>query len=312
MACTLGILLEKLKFEIPLGFKKYMADITVIILTFNEELHLLRALESVKKFAKYIYVVDSYSNDNTEKIAIENGATFVQHEFISQAHQMIWAINHLPIFTSWVMRLDADEVVDIELATEINSRIHRLSSNINGVVLNCRQIFMGRWIRFGGVYPLRLLRIWRNGFVKIENRYMDEHMLLTEGNSVRFEGHFSNHDLNNLTYFTNKHNKYASREALEILNQRKKLNIFGKKTSFKVTSGPRQVFMKQFIKSHVYNKLPFWAGPITYLNYRLFLRGGIFDGREGIIYHFLQGFWYRFLIDAKIFESRKSESKNEI
>src|SRR6202040_4094274 len=96
-------------------------------------------------------------------------------------------------------------------------------ASVTGVVLNRKTIFQGKFLRHGGRYPLFLLRIWRRGKAQIEDRWMDEHMLLTEGSSVTFRGGFADHNLNDLTFFTEKHNQYASREALDVLNQRMRL-----------------------------------------------------------------------------------------
>ena len=279
-----------------------MVDISIIILTFNEELHLLRAINSVKLFAKEIYVIDSFSTDNTLKVAAESGVKVMQHEFINYSKQMQWAIENLPLNTAWVMRLDADEIVDDILCREIQNKLPLLDVGVTGVILKCKQIFMNRWIKYGGVYPLWLLRIWRNGCAQIEDRWMDEHMLLKKGRAIKFKGCFSNHDLHDITYFINKHNYYATREAVEIICQRLGLGISDGKSSFNIANSSIQAYIKRLIKIHIYNKLPYWFGPLIYFYYRLFFRGGIFDGREGLIYHTLQGFWFRFLINVKVLE----------
>src|SRR5580698_4787545 len=146
------------------------------------------------------------------------GAAVVQHHFQNYAKQFQWALTNLPIKTEWVMRLDADEIVDPDLAEEISSTLPKLPAEITGVSLNRKTIFQGKFIRHGGRYPLTLLRIWRRGMAQIEDRWMDEHMYLTNGRSVTFRGGFADHNLFDLTAFTEKHNRYATREALDVLN----------------------------------------------------------------------------------------------
>src|SRR6185369_17361847 len=140
-----------------------------------------------------------------------------------------WALDHAPITADWVMRLDADEVIEPELAGEIAERLSGLSPSIAGVNLKRKHIFMGRWIRHGGRYPLVLLRIWRRGFGRIEDRWMDEHMIVSGGRTVTLDGGFADHNLNDLTFFTDKHNKYATREAIDVLNRR--LHLFCRDTA---------------------------------------------------------------------------------
>ena len=79
------------------------------------------------------------------------------------------------------MRLDADEIIEADLAEEIISKLPTLPADVTGINLNRKTIFQGRFIRWGGRYPLTLLRIWRRGKARIEGRWMDEHMYLTEG-----------------------------------------------------------------------------------------------------------------------------------
>ena len=224
----------------------------------------------------------------------------MEHAFVNHAAQFQWALDHLPLTSDWVMRLDADEVVSDELVAEICARLSHLSCDIAGVNLKRRHIVLGRWIRFGGRYPVILLRIWRRGMARIEARWMDEHMVLLQGNIIKFDHDFSDDNLNDLTFFTAKHNGYATREAIDILLERHRLCAPLHGLNSKTAS--RQAALKRWIKERLYNHLPFWLGPLAYFFYRYIILLGFLDGREGLIYHFLQGFWYRFLVGAKVFE----------
>jgi glycosyltransferase involved in cell wall biosynthesis len=277
-----------------------MTDIAVVILCYNEERHLARALKSIAPFAREIFVIDSFSTDETVEIARAGGAVVLQNRFVNQAKQFQWALDNAPISSEWILRLDADELIEADLAAEIEARLPNLASDVVGINLDRKHIFLGRWIRYGGRYPLRLLRIWRRGFGEVEDRWMDEHIIVREGRTVTFEGGFADHNLNDLTYFTDKHNKYATREAIEVLNKR--YGLFEAASELPSEGTSFQAAMKRWIKNRIYNKLPFWFGPLGYFLFRYVFQRGFLDGREGLIYHFLQGFWYRFLVGAKVEE----------
>ncbi|QEE43373.1 glycosyltransferase family 2 protein (plasmid) [Rhizobium sp. WL3] len=277
-----------------------MLDLTIIILAHNEEMHIERALKAVEGLAKRIVVVDSFSTDRTVEIARFEGAEVLQNKFVNYAKQFEWALENANIETRWVMRLDADEVVEPDLHQEMLVKVPSLPSDVAGINLRRKHIFFDRWIRFGGRYPLILLRIWRHGQGKIEQRWMDEHMVVWGGRTVEFRGGFSDHNLNDLSFFTDKHNKYAVREAIDVLA--KKHSLFSLDDSLSASSASMQAAGKRLFKERVYNKLPFWLGPLGYFVYRYTLQLGFLDGRPGLVYHFLQGGWYRFLVGAKVYE----------
>lgn len=286
--------------------QKQYADLTAVILTFNEELHLERALASISGFTNEIFVIDSFSTDKTIEIARKHGAIVLQNKFINQAQQFQWALDNAPISGSWILRLDADEIIEPDLATEITQKLPSLAPDIVGINLKRKHIFMDRWVKHGGRYPLVMLRIWRKGYGRIENRWMDEHIVIWGGRTVTFNGGFSDHNLNDLTFFTDKHNKYATREAIEILNQR--LNLTTRDCSVTVKSTSLQTAVKFFIKVHIYNRTPFTVSAPIYFLWRYIFQLGFLDGRSGLVYHFLQGYWYRFLVGSKLMELERAIS----
>ena len=224
-----------------------------MILTHNESMHIQRSIESVQSIASEIFVIDSGSKDETVKIAEENGAVVLHHPFVNYAKQFQWALDNTPITADWIMRLDADEIIEQDLQQEIQEKLHSLPTNIVGVNLKRKHIFMNRWVKHGGRYPLVLLRIWRTGHGRIEDRWMDEHMVISGGETVTFNGGFADHNLNDLTFFTDKHNKYATREAIDVLNQ--KLNLFARDESLNTESASFQASIKRIGKEKIYNKI---------------------------------------------------------
>lgn len=272
--------------------------ITVIILTYNESIHLKRCISSVLPISEKVIVVDSYSSDDTIKIAKSLGAEVYQNPFVNQAKQFQWALDNCKISTEWMMRLDADEFLLPELCNEIKVKLPKLSKDINGVYLKRQVHFMGQWIKYGGYYPTKLLRVWKVGTATIEQKWMDEHILLKLGNSIELKSDFVDDNLNNLEWWTQKHNKYSTRELIEYFND--KYNFFDSESIS--IDGKTQESIKRKNKVKYYNKAPLFIRAFLYFIYRYFIKLGFLDGKKGLIWHFLQGFWYRFLVDAKIYQ----------
>lgn len=276
-----------------------MLDLSVIVLTYNEELHIRRCLENVAPIAKTIYVIDCFSTDRTKAIATELGATVVEHKWPgNQAEQFNWALDNLPITTQWVLRLDADEYLLPELVQELQEKLPTLPDDVTGVIFNRRHIFMGKWMR-RGIYPVKLLRMFRYGKGMCEQRLMDEHIQLTEGRAVEFKHDFCDHNLNNLSWFCHKHVNYAIREAIDLLDIELDLTGAAETDSQKEISP--QALAKR-MKKHKYARQPLFWRSFAYFCYRYFLKGACLDGKVGFIWTFMQGWWYRTLVDAKVLE----------
>jgi hypothetical protein len=150
---------------------------------------------------------------------------------------------------------------------------------------------------------LYLLRIWRRGYGRIEQSWMDEHIVVWGGRTVNFEGSFRDHNLHDITFFIDKHNHYATREAVKVFARRRGLSGFEEESG---TGLAGQAARKRIVKRSFYDKLPFPLGPLLYFLYRYAVQLGFLDGIEGLIYHFLQGFWYRFLVGVKLIEIERA------
>lgn len=272
-------------------------DLTILILTLNEERHIGRCLRSIKNLAARVVVVDSNSTDQTCEIAQECGAEVFKNPFVSHAAQLNWALDNASIQTTWVMKLDADEVVTPGLAEALKKSLPVTAESVDGFTLNLRRYFLGKWLRHGALYPVRLLRVWRTGKGRSENRWMDEHIVV-DGRVAHLDADFADDNLNNITWWTNKHNTYASREAIELLM------IKGRAEGSAIRPGSigRNARIKRWIKKRIYSRLPLGLRSLLYFLYRYFVRLGFLDGWQGLVFHFLQGFWYRFLVDVKVHE----------
>lgn len=279
-----------------------MTNISIVILTYNEELHIKRCIESVLPIATQIFVIDSFSSDKTVEICNQLGATVYQRAWKNYADQFQWALDNCEFSTTWLFRLDADEYLDDSMQESLPKLLNNTPSSVIGYRCYLRNIFMGRKIRFGGYDPLNLLRIWRTGSGRIESRWMDEHIVLKEGNTSQAQGEILHNNLNNHRWWTEKHNKYADREMIDILN--KKYDFFGIDNQISKT-GNKQAKIKRFLKEAIYNKLPLFLRPTLYFIFRYVVCLGFLDAKEGFAYHFFQAYWYRSVVDIRVLEAEK-------
>ena len=282
-------------------------DLTTLILTLNEEIHIRRCIESVHDISSRIVVVDSCSKDKTREIATELGADVFINQFINHAKQFNWALDNTFITTEWVLRLDADEYFTPELIANLPRILALARDDTNGFTLNLRRIFMGKWLRHGSLYPIRLLRIFRVGRGRCQERWMDEHVVVQGGRIEHIDADFADDNLNSLTWWTDKHNRYASREAVDLLNLE-----YGFMPHDTVASlrGGQQAGVKRWLKEAVYARLPRGLRAFVYFVYRYIVRLGFLDGQAGTAFHVLQGFWYRYLVDAKVAEVKRAMREN--
>lgn len=275
-----------------------MATITAIILTYNEEQHIKRCIDSLSDLVNEIYVVDSFSNDRTIEIAKKSGAKVFQNAWVNYATQFNWALENCNIKSDWVWRIDADEYIDAKEKKSFIESLNNLSDTITGVYIKRKIVFMKKQLLHGGWYPVWHLKIWRNGKGFCENRWMDEHIKLTEGESIKLNCTQVDENLNDLTWWSQKHNEYATREMVDLLDS--KYQIFSKNTVEPKLFGTNEQ-KKRWLKLS-YLKLPLFIRPVIYFIYRYLFKLGFLDGKSGLVWHILQGFWYRFLVDSKIYE----------
>ncbi len=283
-------------------------NLTAVILTFNEEQHLERCITSVKEIANQIVVVDCFSTDGTVAIAEANGARVLQRAWVNYATQFNWALTQLDSEAEWVLRIDADEYLTPDLIAEIKAKLPSVGREIDGVYCSRRMTFQGTLIRYGGLFPVRVLRVFRQGRGECENRWMDEHIKIA-GPTVDFEGELIDDNLNSLTWWTDKHNKYASREVVDMLNLE---YSFMPHDSVASLRGGKQAGVKRWLKEVVYSRLPGGFRAFVYFLYRYVIRLGFLDGQAGTSFHFLQGFWYRYLVDAKLAEVKRYMGDNKV
>jgi len=281
-----------------------LLPISIIILTYNEEKNIRECLESIQGFSAQIFIVDSGSTDQTLTIAQEYQVKVFHHPFENYGKQRNWALDNLPLETEWLLQMDADHRLTPELKTEIQEYFLKgVPPDINGFLISRRTIFMGKWIKYGGHYPTYHAILFRKGFGHCEEKLYDQHFVI-EGKTVRLKGDIIDILTDSLSSFTIRHNNWA---ALEAEDQHYKWST-GKKGLIDPKMGGNAIQQRRFIKS-VYERFPLFIRPFVYFFIRYFLKLGFLDGVRGLIFHFLQGFWFRFLVDAKIYELRQSTKK---
>ena len=266
-----------------------MTDLAVIILSKNEKLHIKRCLEKLAPLeARQIFVVDCFSTDGSDKMASDMDATVVQHEWPGlYAKQFNWALDNLPIEAKWILRMDADEYLTPETIKRLKIALTDGSlDDVNGLTLELKRKFMGGEIRHG-TNGIRLLRVWRYGRGRLEDRAMDEHAIV-EGKVIDFDGAFYDDNLNSFEWWQEKHRGYAKREAMDAIS------LFNNPERLKNPSATDHKKIK-------YYKLPPYFRAFAYFCIRYFLKLGFLDGLPGFRWHFWQGLWYRLLVDREIF-----------
>lgn len=280
-----------------------MLDITVIILTYNEERHIGRCLERLGALgAARVVVVDCGSTDGTQDIARKGGAEVVTHPWPgNQAAQFNWALENLGIKTQWVLRLDADEYLTDDLTEEIKQRLPGLPDNVAGVMLRLGRAFHGRVLHHGIVNNIRMVRLFRHGRARYEPRIMDEHLHL-DGETVEFRHRFVDDNLLPISDFIAKHDNYAAREAAMMVADEYGIAGLSGDSAGAMADGVRA---KRRNKG-LYARMPRYWRALGYFIYRYIIRLGFLDGRAGFEWDFFQGLWYRMLVDAKIGEIHRA------
>ena len=275
--------------------------ISAVILTFNEEKHLRRCIESLGGVAGEVLVVDCFSTDATRDIARQMGAQVLENTWINHSSQFNYALGEVADDVDWVLRIDADEYLTPGLAEEIRVRLATIPPDVHGVYLPRRMTFMGRMIRHGGVFPVKVMRLFRRGTGRCETRWMDERIKVS-GKTTSFNHELIDDNLNPLSWWVDKHNDYASREVVDLLNLE-----YGFLSRDTVASLPdrSRASMRRWLKDNVYAHLPGGFRAFAYFIYRYVFRLGFLDGREGSAFHVLQGFWYRYLVDAKLAQVKR-------
>jgi glycosyltransferase involved in cell wall biosynthesis len=278
----------------------YKEMISTIVLTYNDEIQIANCLESIRDLSDDIIIIDSFSTDRTLDICRSYGCRVYQNPFVNQAIQFNWALDNVELKHGWVLRIDSDEIVPDKLKAEILRRAGA-EPGVAGYYLNRRVYWMNQWLRHGRMYPHYILRLFKKGCAHYEER-TEEHLVL-DGTAAKMENDFLENNLKTtLDYFTQKHLATARGELKEILDRK------DRSQTSSLTIEPKlfgeKINRTRWFKEKVYARTPVFLRPVAYFFLRYFIYFGFLDGVPGLIWHVLQGFWYRFYIDSKIYEHR--------
>lgn len=281
-------------------------SVAVIILTKDEERHIERCVRNVLQISDEVYVVDSESTDRTCEIAERFGATVVEHPWPgNQAEQFNWALDNLPVRAEWILRLDADEYLLPELVEELREKLPAMPEDVSALSLSLSRCFCGRVLRHGIVNNIRIVRIFRKGKARYERRIMDEHLSILDGRTVEMKHQFIDDNRLPLGEFVAKHNQYASREAALLLDAE-----YGLSDHAEPGGGHGAEVERKRAQKARYARMPLFWRAFAYFIYRYIVKLGFLDGREGFLWDFLQGWWYRTLVDAKVLEIKRKSGED--
>lgn len=269
-----------------------------IILTYNEEIHLPRLLDSIGKLGARIYILDSGSTDQTLQIAAKYGAEVKTHPFENHPKQWHYALQHFQIQTPWTIGLDADQVVSPELFKQLSQFKDSEVKNINGIYFNRKNYFQGTWIKHGGYFPFYLLKMFRTGMGYSDlNENMDHRFIVPGKTLIWKKGYLIEENLkeNDINFWIEKHQRYSDRVAEEEYERLKGLREQTLKPKLFGSPDERTAWLKR-----LWWKLPLGIRPYLYFSYRMFMKLGILDGKKGRYFHYLHALWFRKLIDKKL------------
>ena len=284
--------------------QRLQGPIGVLVLTYNEERNLEACLESVSSLAGEIFVVDSGSSDRTVDVARRHGAEVITHAFETHARQWNWALRSLPFSREWTLCLDADHRVTVELADEM-ARLFSDGvslSGVDGFYVKRRQVFRGKWIKHGGYYPKYMLKLVRHQQSWCDETELIDFRLYVKGStqSLRHDVIEANEKEADISFWIAKHNRFASLQAKEEARRARDRTPWAVTPSLFGTPDQRVLWLKDR-----WYRMPLYVRPFIYFFYRYILRLGFLDGKEGFVFHFLQAFWYRLLVDINLDDLRR-------
>lgn len=274
-----------------------MIDATAIIMTKNEEKNIVDCLKSMQGFAKRCVVIDCGSKDRTVELAHQFGADVYTHEFEYYAKQFNWGVENCDIDTEWIIRLDADERFPDKLNAEIEKLIvDNKDKPMNGITIEADLYFLGHCMRHG-LRNKRKMMMFKRAFGCIEDRRRDAHSVISEGYSASTKHRFIHYDFKDIDNYIKKYNWYATREMQDYVDF-----VNGATTNINTDE---TILAQRKKKFGLYYKAPKFFRCWAWFFYNYIFRLGFLDGKAGLVFCFLECYWYRFVVDSKIYEYQK-------
>jgi glycosyltransferase involved in cell wall biosynthesis len=279
-----------------------MKNVTAVVLCYNESANIEHCLKSVHGECD-IFVVDSGSTDDTVDICKRYTNNIFVHPYMSHANQWQWALDNLPLETEWVLALDADFVVTKELLLSLDEKIPRFDNTVNGIYVRHRYVFGGAEIRFGGTKKY-WLRVVRKSCASVDTSDLVDFRFLVKDQTINLDEsvvEYNRYD-DDISVWLRKQDKFSIRLAVEEELRRRKQLDWKEPPTFFGNSDQRFMWLRDR-----WLNLPLYLRPFMYFLYRYVISLGFFDGKAGFLYHFLQGWWLRLVVDWKTSEIRKLE-----
>lgn len=269
-----------------------------VILTLNEIRNIEACILSLSACVREVLVVDSGSTDGTIELAQRLGARVVHHDFTTHAAQWTFALAQ-PLAGSWVIALDADQRVSPELATSLLDLATNVSGEVQGIYVNRLHVFRGQPMRHGGLFPKWMLKVFRAGAGFTDPGELLDFRFYVRGRTIAASGLLIEDNRNEaeISFWIDKHNRFSTRQAAE--EARRAAGAGGWAVPPRLFGTPDQRIL--FLKT-VWYRMPRYTRPFLYFLWRYFLRLGFLDGKQGFVFHVLQAFWYRLLVDIKLDE----------
>jgi glycosyltransferase involved in cell wall biosynthesis len=271
-----------------------MTNYSIVVITENEESNIQHCINSCVQFCDDVWVVDSYSTDKTREIAEKLGAKVVQHTFESWGAQRNYALDNLQFKHAFILFLDADEQIGEDFAQELERKIR--TSQYVAFDVNFDIVFLGKVLRHAHENPPVLRVISKNA-----GRWVSEgarEYCLVNGPIGRIKARIRHEDRKGIFFWLIKHIRNADREAKLLLEKKHQIK-FGE-----AAKNNRFERRSRVVLRRVYSALPFVIRPFLVFIYRYFIRFGFLDGYPGLVFCFLQAFWYNLIIDVRLFEIR--------
>jgi glycosyltransferase involved in cell wall biosynthesis len=282
------------------------APLTILVPTRDEAANLERTLAAVAPWVDQLVVLDSESSDRTVEIARAHGAEVVT---LAYEHGRIipwifqWALDHHPIRNPWILLLEADQEVSPPLRREIERVVADPQEKRAAFYLRRRQIFRGKPIRFGGYGGKKLLKLFRKGAGELDPVEQDTRVYV-QGAIDTLAGPLVewNRKEDAILFYLGKHLRYAEAFARE--EHRRATEALAFKGNARLLGTPDERILWQ---KRLWYRMPLYVRPFLYFFWRYFVRLGILDGWNGFVFHFLQAFWFRLVVDLRLAELRRGE-----
>ena len=282
--------------------------LSILVLTKNEERNIGTCLDSVAGWASDIVVVDSGSVDRTLVLCAQRGVPTVFHPYSDHRSQIQWGMTEIRWKHEWLLLLDADNVVTAELKRDIERVLASNTREFNGYYNPHHHFFRNRRVR--GLKP-EWLRLVHRSHVKVDDSELVDFRLVVDGRIGRLAGAIVESNANELDidFWIDKHQKFARRMAIEEILRAEKVLAWSSHLRPTLLGNPdeRMIWLK-----NIWYGMPLYVRPVLLFLYRYFIRRGFLDGWNGFVYHSLQTFWFRLIVDVHIADYRRQLKRHTV